>query len=428
MAEHSAWAYPWDVLEDPSWADTARSAGLGSLSVATAYHSVRALAPRLADRRVVQVSVSGTYFSPDEARYGAIQPNLAEWSGPADALEQCLARASEEQVAFSAWLVVCHSSGIGRRYPAHTMRNAFGDRYDYALCPSSPDVREYAAALAADVTARGVSSLHLEACGPIGYEHGSHHEKSRDDLGETAKLLLSLCFCDWCIGILADEHGLDVADLQCRVRAAADHEVAYPRPGGAAVGLRDVLGENVCDAILAVRTSGTLDLVAGVRGAVGDDVRISMIGNAEPVGGGGVLAAGHPDLARSIDALIVPLYGVDETADIQGALRSASTATGVCVEAGIAITAPDAVPSARLENRIQTAAEAGVDAFHHYHFGLATESELLTLGHVVAHQRTTSSARSSAPLVNAVTGIRSSAACMSESGSKPAGSGRGTKP
>lgn len=385
MAGHSGWAYPWDILEDPTWADCARAAGLGSLAVATAYHSVRALAPRLADRRIVQVAVSGTYFSPEVARYGEILPRSAEWGGPVDALERCVAAAVDEKLGLTAWLVICHSSGVGRRYPMHTMRNAFGDAYDYALCPSSPHVREYAAALAADVTARGISELHLEACGPVGFEHGSHHEKSRDDLDETAKLLLSLCFCDWCADLLATDYDIDVAGLQRRVRTAADQAIASPRSCGAIVGLREAVGEAVCDAVLAARAEGTLELVGGVRRAVGRDVRISVIGNAETLGVGGH-ASGHTDLARWIDAVIVPLYGVDDEAGVRRALDAASVASGVPVEAGVAISAPDAVPPERLERRIRAAVHAGANAFHYYHFGLATASELVDLGRILAHQ------------------------------------------
>jgi hypothetical protein len=375
VTHHSAWAYPWDVLEDPLWADAVREAGLDALCVAASYHSVRALAPRLPGRRVVQAS-SGTYFAAAAPRYGEIRPVPAQWGGPVDALERCVDAAAQRGVELDAWLVVCHGSELGRRHPEHTMRNAFGDVYEYALCPSSPAVREYAAALAADVAAHGVRSLDLEAVGPLGYEHGSHHEKSRDDLTGTAKLLLSLCFCAWCERRLA-ERGLDVASLRAAVARAADEEIAAPGSRSLAA----AVGEDAAASLLADRADATLALVAGVRAAVGAEVRLALIGSALPLGLGGVTAGGHPELAASIDALVVPLYGVDEPAAVARELAAAALASGVATDAGVRFTEPDA---AGLQTRVEAAAAAGAERFRHYHFGLATRSEIQGLGRAIA--------------------------------------------
>ena len=55
-------------------------------------------------------------------------------------------------LAVNAWLVPLHNTRLGQAYPDITVENAFGDRYVYSLCPSSPDAREYAIALCKDVT------------------------------------------------------------------------------------------------------------------------------------------------------------------------------------------------------------------------------------------------------------------------------------
>ena len=59
----------------------------------------------------------------------------------------CREIAASRQVAANAWMVLLHNSRLGALHPRSTVRNAFGDRYIYSLCPSAPDARGYAIAL-----------------------------------------------------------------------------------------------------------------------------------------------------------------------------------------------------------------------------------------------------------------------------------------
>jgi hypothetical protein len=88
------------------------------------------------------------YFTPDPSRYGAIKPVPSRLVRERDVLREL----TGGRVAANIWLVLLHNSRLGERYPESTVRNAFGDRYVYSLCPSSPDARQYAVALCRDVS------------------------------------------------------------------------------------------------------------------------------------------------------------------------------------------------------------------------------------------------------------------------------------
>src|SRR5262249_12800069 len=87
----------------------------------------------------------------------------------------------------------------------------------YALCPSWPDVRAYAASLTAaalkDVEVDGVS---LEACGQLGIVHMGHHEKTFYSPDEQRSL--SVCCCDACRRAWSDR-GLDPAAVVASLRS-----------------------------------------------------------------------------------------------------------------------------------------------------------------------------------------------------------------
>ena len=79
------------------------------------------------------------------------------------------------------------------------MRNCFGEAYPWALCPSQPAVREYAATLTAEAVAGlELSSVILEACGPLGAVHQHQHEKTDGVWAPAVARLLSICCCAAC--------------------------------------------------------------------------------------------------------------------------------------------------------------------------------------------------------------------------------------
>ena len=189
-------AYPWDVNGDPGFADRVHARGLDTVVLAAAYHSVRAGAPLHPTRRVVEAPAAALY-RPATAFGGPLQPVAATWLDEADPFGDAAKALRCHGLKVEAWIVLTHSTRLGRQFPQLSVVNCFGERYTYALCPSWPEVRAYAASLTAaalkDVAVDGVS---LEACGQLGVVHTGHHEKTYFSPQE--QRALSVCCCDAC--------------------------------------------------------------------------------------------------------------------------------------------------------------------------------------------------------------------------------------
>jgi hypothetical protein len=217
--------YPWDVDGDPAAAERVAGLGAPDVTLAAAYHAVRAVTPFHPGHRVVTAD-AGVYYQADPARWRGVR--LRPPAAPAPgAFERAAARLTAAGLRVTAWLVVTHNARLGAAAPDCTVRNAFGDRYPWALCVASPDVREYAAALAADAAALpGAGAVELEACGWYGMEHGSAHDKTQGSAGgAVGEWLLSVCFCPACEEAYTSA-GADPDRLRIRVRQVLDAIVA----------------------------------------------------------------------------------------------------------------------------------------------------------------------------------------------------------
>ncbi|WP_034269288.1 hypothetical protein [Actinospica robiniae] len=192
--------YPWDVAGDPQCPD--RIAGLGAdrVTLAAAYHTVRALSPRHPQRKVVTAGHSALYYRPDPAHWSGslLQPAEASWA--AGAFTEAAPRLREAGLKVYAWTILTHNQRLGTLHPEHSVVNAFGDPYPWALCLNSPEVRGYCALLAAEVAAQpDIDGIELESCGWYGYDHLHAHDKTGGvAFDQGTKFLLNLCFCAAC--------------------------------------------------------------------------------------------------------------------------------------------------------------------------------------------------------------------------------------
>jgi hypothetical protein len=237
----SAYLYPWDVDGDPAAADRIAGLGVTEVSLAVAYHAVRAVTPFHPGHRVVTCDAA-VYHRPDPERWrGARLRPAAPGPDQAGSFERAADALHRAGLKVNAWLVLAHNGRLGAKHPECVVRNAYGDPYPWALCIGSPLVGEYAAALSAEVAALGcVDGIELEACGWYGYDHGSAHDKTGGGApGGVPGWLLDLCFCPACAdGFRAA--GADPAQLARTVRAALDagyrQEIIMPneRPVGVA--------------------------------------------------------------------------------------------------------------------------------------------------------------------------------------------------
>lgn len=213
--------YPWDVAGDPRCPD--RIAGLGAdrVTLAAAYHTVRALSPRHPRRKVVTASHSAVYYRPDPAHWNGslLRPVEAAWA--AGSFTEGTPRLREAGLKVYAWTILTHNQRLGTLHPEHAVVNAFGDPYPWALCLNSAEVREYCALLAAEVAAQpDIDGIELESCGWYGYDHLHAHDKTGGvAFDQSAKSLLNLCFCAACEAWYASA-GLE--GLRGAVRTALD--------------------------------------------------------------------------------------------------------------------------------------------------------------------------------------------------------------
>jgi len=237
-----AWAnlYPWDVAGDPAAADRIAGLGLAGVTLAAAYHSVRAVTPFHPRHRIVTRDAA-VYYRADPANWRAsrlrparLRPAVARRAG---SFERAAAALRDRGLRVTAWAVITHNDRLGAAVPSAAVRNAFGDGYPWALCPASPAVREYATTLAGEIAALPeADAIELEACGWYGIEHLSAHDKTAGVAAAAqAQWLLSVCFCAACRPEYAAA-GADPAWLAACVRAAVDAPPGAGGPGAAQAG------------------------------------------------------------------------------------------------------------------------------------------------------------------------------------------------
>lgn len=359
--------YPWDVDGDPAAADRVASLGLTGVSLAAAYHAVRAVTPFHPGHRIVTRDAA-VYYQADMARWSgaALRPVLAE---PAGSFERAAGALRAAGLGVTAWVVLTHTSQLAAA--EYAVQNAFGDRYPWALCAGSAAVRDYAAGLAAEVAAlHGVDGIELEACGWYGFGHGSAHDKTGGVMGRAGPAgagdwLFSLCFCAGCRAGYGAA-GADPDKLAAQVRAAADGGPALP--GDAA----EVLDRT--RAAAAGRLLG--EVTAAIRAAApGQPVLLHTDPDPRAAGsnpGYDLAAACGPD---GVDGVVLAC------ADQARAVSLVTTATAA-VPAGTAVVAVlQAVAGlggdpATLPAQAAAVRAAGATELRFYHAGLAAASDL----------------------------------------------------
>ncbi|MEV0304117.1 hypothetical protein [Streptomyces prasinus] len=312
----SAFVYPWDVNGDPQ--APARIAGLGAAqaTLASAYHSTRALTPRHPRHRVVTAEHAAVLYPPG-AHWAGRTPHpypSGAWA-PGDAFGEAAAALADAGLEVHTWVVLAHNSRLGADHPDTSVVNAYGDRYPWAPCIAQPATRAYLTDLAAEAAVRpGASGTELESLGWYGLAHLHAHDKTAGvGLGDAGQYLMSLCFCPSCReGYGA--RGLDAGELAAAVRAALEPvwRGAAPSDGGW-TGVGKLLGEETAAATRAWRdaTARTLQeaAVRAVRDAAPEGFRVLL--HADPVSYHcGANAGVDPAHILSVaDGVVVPCTG-----------------------------------------------------------------------------------------------------------------------
>jgi hypothetical protein len=289
MSYRAIYAYPWNLADEgvPEVIGTVKALGIDTITLAGSYHAGKFLHPHGRSGRVFFPEDGTVYFTADLARYGTITPVPNSLVGARDILREI---AETSQIATNVWLVLLHNSRLGALHPQSTVRNAFGDRYIYTLCPSAPEVRAYAVALCSDVTGNyPVSGISLETPGFLPFVHGYHHEFAMVRPNRWLDSRLGLCFCDHCVRG-AEAAGIDASRLQARVREDVDAylagEVDFPDDMAEAFWLSDVATNQTLSAYLHWRCDVVTSLVAEIRASVRADASVAVIPSvARPTSG-----------------------------------------------------------------------------------------------------------------------------------------------
>ena len=367
-------------------ANIADRAGASGISIAAAYHDSRAVFPH-DPRHRVRYSEGGTVlFQPNLRRYQGlrVQPRVAQIARERDVFRECCATAREKGLEVTAWTVFLHTDR-GCELEDLAPENAFGDRYVTDVCPAQQEVRDFALALAEDVAATGVSAVDAESLHYAPFEHGYHHERWSVPLGESARFLLSLCFCPACLRQAATE-GVDGDRVRDVVRRSLDRWLSGELEPALDCGALGQLAGGELGGYLGARRSCVTALVPDVTEAVdGQGARLSFCDlsgamkgyvGGDPTGEAsaattwtlGVDLAQVADTGATVGALGYTADSARLRLDLEGYARLlAGRPFGLTLRPML----PDAQSASDLREKVLVARDFPISQISFYHYGLA---------------------------------------------------------
>ncbi|GII81137.1 hypothetical protein Sru01_61190 [Sphaerisporangium rufum] len=349
-------AYPWDVIGDPLFIGRMHALGCDGVNLAASYHTVRAATPWHPEHAYLDARHAALYrpVRPQAWTGRRLVPGEAGWMAGPDPFGDATRALAEAGVPVTAWIVLTHDSRLGAANPDVSVVNCFGEHYPWALCPSHPEVGEYAATLAREaVRDLPLDGVLLEACGQLGAVHGGHHDKTDGAYDARARRLLSVCCCAACrAGWAARDVDPEpvVRDLRAAVRSHR-HEPAA----------------ETAAALLAVRHRAALELRRRVVAAL-PGLRVGLNADPDPWATGADPGLG-PDAGEGADTVVVKCWstGPDSVERLRRARRLLPGRTAL----GAYLTVLPPVRPEEVAPHVRRLVEAGAEELHLYHAGLA---------------------------------------------------------
>ncbi|MEV8378498.1 hypothetical protein AB0P21_37515 [Kribbella sp. NPDC056861] len=363
MVRHGAFAYTWDLVGDPSAAARFADLGIDTVTLQAAYHSVRATTAWHPAHRIVHANHAAAYFRIRPERWRGLRPLAPNWAvDDGDRFGTASAALTAVGLRTEAWVVLTHSSVLGRSAPQYAVINAYDEVMSYALCPAQAAVRDYALTTVQEICEQyDVPALMLEACGWLGFEHASQHEKTAGaDLSACARDLLSLCVCPAC----AERLGLDVLQLKADLRRIVDRELQEGVRAGTS--LAEALGSERAEAIYRHRREVISGLVREAASLAGDRDLLLMATDDPQVTGPDVgveLAGFEPAPA----AYVLKCWDDEEPAIAR--MKAAAARTEVPLVANVNAVGEHSSELPALAARLVA---AGASEVRYYHAGLAS--------------------------------------------------------
>jgi hypothetical protein len=376
--ETSIWIYLWDLVDEGygTVLDRLRESGLSSLSLATAYHAGKFLAPHNPRRKIIYPEDGTVSFAPRPTLYGRIQPVPNSLVLQGHDLRRVEYAAQQKGLTTRSWVVCCHNTALGLRYPDVTTRTAFGDALPHNLCPSNEDVRTYLRALVRDVASYGVDTIELEALQFQGFTHGFHHEREGIPLTLPIRFLLGLCFCPSCARRAAAA-GVPFEQLQTYVsNTLALYFVDPLESPPARMATLDDLPADLFTPLFAWRESVLISLAAELRDAVGPEgPALRPLVGPDPVARKSV--GMNPVEVGKVTGGILLLAYVRNGEEIRPELDRLRAALGTNeVRIGMHLGLPETGGKAEFLSRMAACCDAGVRRFNFYHYSLVPLANL----------------------------------------------------
>jgi hypothetical protein len=371
------YAYPWDYAGDPAAAPRAASLGLDAVAVAASYHATRAATPLHPQHRIHDADHAASYVPVREQAWRGhrLVPAVAPWDPDGDSFASAHGQLVAQGLEVEAWIVLTHNSALGRAHTDLVVRNAFGDRYPYGLCPAAPDVQEYCLTLVEEVLKSApMDGVVLEACGPMGIDHGGKHEKTEfAEWDEVRRTLLSLCFCRACQGRYAAA-GVDGDRLAQLVRAGVDTESAT---------MEDCLGRRLAEQVATIRTGIARQLrellVASCR-SLTPSVRITLHGSSDPWATGS-FATLQPGVGEGVDGVVASCWDAPAAS---GRIKDLRALVAPGTDVGAYLRLDRGWPADETtDRRLQDYLAAGMSELHLYHLGLLGHQGIATMRRVI---------------------------------------------
>ncbi|MFI6940734.1 hypothetical protein ACIBI4_15785 [Streptomyces sp. NPDC050418] len=372
----SAFVYPWDVNGDPAAADRIAALGVHQVTLASAYHSTRALTPRHPAHRIVTAEHAAVLYPPGERWQGrTLRPYEAGAWAPGDAFGTAAEALDAAGLDVHTWVVLAHNSRMGAEHPDTSVVNAYGDRYPWAPCIAQPATRTYLVDLAAEAAVRpGARGTELESCGWYGLAHLHAHDKTGGvALGDGAQYLMSLCFCGACRDGYAAT-GLDPDALTASVRRALEPVWRGDAPSDAPPA--KLLDGELLAATLEFRTAVARSLqeeaVAAVRAAAPADFQVLLHADPVPYHCGANAGVDPAHIMGVADGVVVPCTG---GADLLTPF-AAQGVDGAVLAANFTVVSGMGGAPGRLREDAARAKELGATELRLYHAGLASDADL----------------------------------------------------
>lgn len=376
----SIYTFAWDIAErgiDAS-VEEFKNLGLNTVTIAGSYHAGKFLHPR-SSSPVVFPEDGTVYFCNDSSRYGKIKPIRNSILNDRDILGELV---QESTIAVNVWLVLLHNSKQGEKNHEDCVANAFGDRYIYNLCPSSPNAREYAVKLTNDVAVNyPIVGLSIESPGFTPFAHGFHHEFNLVKPNQWLANLLGLCFCKNCLKG-AEENGIDAAGLKMQVRnwikTYLDNDIDYPEDMAESFWLADLATDSELMAFLSWRCQVVTSLVKEIRATVPSHIAVSVIPSVgRPTANAWYEGSNLVDLREVAGHLEICLYEPNShraIADIVDVHRRLGTSDGLrCI---IRPSTPDLNSASEVHSTVSFIANLGVEGISFYNWGFLRKHNL----------------------------------------------------